>query len=103
MTQKSPGSFEVTKIEATLAGTVARVAKELHLTTASGAKYILVNAGAKKCCDEEKKDVVAKIDALLKENKNSIKVTGVVSECCEGKLTLALSAAECAECKKTGN
>jgi len=126
--QKALGSFEVTKVEATLTGTVARVEKALVLTTPSGAKYDLVNGDAKgcavetakkveepkkadaakkgddcECCDAKKKDVVAKIDALLKENKTSIKVTGVVSECCQGSLTVALSAAEGLESKKATN
>ena len=111
--------FEVTKVEATLTGTVARVEKALVLTTASGAKYTLANAGEAKCCDEKAeaakkveepkkaetakkeddceccnaKNVVAKIEGLLKEGKTSIKAVGVLSECCQGSLTFAVSSA----------
>lgn len=127
--QKAIGSFEVAKVEATLTGTVARVEKALILTTASGAKYALSKGGADSCCDvkgeaakkpeEPKKaetakkvddcdccaakDPVAKLEALLKENKTSVKVSGVVSECCEGSLTLAVTAAEALEVKKATN
>ena len=126
--EKAVGSgFEVTKVEATLTGTVARVEKALVLTTASGAKYTLANAGDAKCCDEKadaakkveepkkaetaKKDddceccnaknVVAKIEGLLKEGKTSIKAVGLLSECCQGSLTLALTSATAVEAKAT--
>jgi heavy-metal-associated domain-containing protein len=127
--QKALGSFEVTKIEATITGTVAKVEKALILTTATGTKYTLVNGKVDACCDvkpeaakkvEEpkkaetaKKDeacdgcdvksVVAKIEGLIKENKTSIKVTGVVSECCQGSLTVALASAAPVEAKKATN
>ncbi len=124
--------FEVTKVEATLTGTVARVEKALVLTTASGAKYTLANAGDDKCCDEKAdaakaaktveepkkaetakkeddceccnaKNVVAKIEGLLKEGKTSIKAAGVLSECCQGSLTLGLTSAVAVEAKKATN
>ena len=124
--QKALGSFEVTKLEATLTGTVAKVDKELVLTTASGAKYSVVNVGADacdlkagekkaeepkkaetakkddcECCDA--KNVVAKLEGLIKEGKTSVKVTGVVSECCQGSLTLAAASAAPVEVKKPAN
>ena len=116
----------MTKVEAALTGTVARVEKALVLTTASGAKYTLANAGDSKCCDEKAdaakkveapkketarkdddceccnaKNVVAKIEGLLKEGKTSIKATGVLSECCQGSLSLGLTAAVAIEAKAT--
>jgi len=122
--QKAIGSFEVTKVETTVTGTVSKVDKELVLTTASGAKYSVVNVGADacevakkaeepkkaepakkeeacECCDA--KNVVAKIEGLIKENKTTIKVTGVVSECCQGSLTIAAATALPVEVKKATN
>lgn len=126
--QKAIGTFEVTKLEATLTGTVAKVDKELVLTTASGAKYSVVNVGADACevakkAEEPKKEepkkaetakkddceccattnVVAKIEGLIKEGKTTIKVTGAVSECCQGSLTLAAASAVAVEAKKPAN
>jgi hypothetical protein len=122
--QKAIGSYEVTKVEATLTGTVAKVDKELVLTTPSGAKYSVVNVGADACeltkkteepkkADPAKKEeaceccsatnVVAKIEGFLKDNKTTIKVTGVVSECCQGSLTIAAATAVPVEAKKATN
>jgi hypothetical protein len=127
--EKAVGAaFEVTKVEATLTGTVSRVEKALVLTTASGAKYTLANAGDSKCCDEKAdaakkveepkketakkeddceccnaKNVVAKIEGLLKEGKTSIKASGVLSECCQGTLSLGLTSAVAVEAKKATN
>lgn len=125
--QKALGSFEVAKLEATLTGSVAKVDKELVLTTASGAKYSVVNVGADACeiakkaeeprkeepkkAETAKKDdcccaasnVVAKIEGLIKEGKTTIKVTGAVSECCQGSLTIAAASAAAVEARKPAN
>jgi len=105
--KKSLGEYKVTKIEATVTGTISLKDKEMILTTAAGQKYGLSLAD---CCadekkaeakkdapkkDEAKKDdcetcpvaLKAKVEALLKEGKN-VKVSGPVSSCCEVSITI---------------
>ena len=98
--QKSLGAYKVKKIEGTLVGTLSAKDKETFLTGAGGAKYaVFVDADAA-CCDDAKGEakkgaekpeadecpaiaaLKAKLQALAKDGKR-VKVTGIVSECCE--------------------
>ncbi|HXX94963.1 MAG TPA: heavy-metal-associated domain-containing protein [Planctomycetota bacterium] len=127
--EKAVGAgFEVTRIEATLTGTVERVEKALVLTTSSGVKYTLLNAGEEACCEAKpdatkkaeepkketaKKDdaceccaaknVTAKIEGFLKEGKTTIKASGALKECCAGTNCMTLISAIAVEPKKVSN
>ena len=108
------GRFTVTKIEATLVGTVAVGEKDaLTLVTPGGAKYALValpkseapkadapKKDEKACEGAACEDALAKIRALLKDKKDLVKVTGLVGECCEGELAFAALKADAVETKK---
>jgi copper chaperone CopZ len=102
------GKFEITKVEATISGTVSVGEKDaLTLVTPSGAKYSLTSCGAcpvaaaeapkadakptdKVACE----DPLAKVRAWVKEGKTAVKLSGDVGECCEGMLSLAVAKAE---------
>jgi copper chaperone CopZ len=91
------GKFELVKVEATLAGTVAVGEKEaLTLVTASGAKYSLSSCGDCPAAagGEKADDPVAKLRAWAKDGKTAVKVSGAVGECCEGALSLVVVKAE---------
>ena len=105
--------FKVARVEATLVGTVVAGEKDaLTLVTPGGTKYALLappkpeaKADAPK---EEKKaceggacgDAIGTIRALLKDNKDLVKVSGLVGECCEGELAIAAAKASAVETKK---
>jgi len=95
--KKALGEYKVKKIELTVSGTMARVKEDVVLTTAAGPKFVLSCVNG--CADDKapaKKDaptvvapIAAKIDALLKENKTSVKVTGQLGGCCEVSIVVA--------------
>lgn len=104
------GRFQITRVEATLTGTVAAGEKDaLTLETAGGAKYSLValpkadpakaDPAQKTCEGAACEEALGKI-RLLKDKKGLVKVTGLVGECCEGELALAALKAEAVEAKK---
>jgi hypothetical protein len=93
--KKAAAGFEVTKIVATIPGTVAKEKDAFILTTASGAKYTLT-AGSKEDCakavkaGEKAECPIGKLDALLGEKTSAVKVTGMMDECCQGAMSIAI-------------
>jgi len=87
------GKFEITKVEATLSGTVVAGEKDaLTFVAASGAKYSLTSCGD---CPVE----AAKSDERLGQLRawaKAVKVSGTLGECCEGALSLAVAKVELA-------
>jgi copper chaperone CopZ len=107
--KKAVGTFEIARVEAALEGTVSSQKEGLMLRTSGGTSYRL--AEVEECCLDAKaaktaapnKDddcdccrmsPLAKVHAWLKANKDGVRVTGLVSECCGGALTLAVKSAE---------
>lgn len=97
--KKAATGFEVTKIVATIGGTVAKEKDGYVLTTSAGAKYSLAAATAEECAKglkegEKGECPIGKLDALLGAKTSAVKVTGAVTECCEGMLTITIVKAE---------
>jgi len=99
--KKALEGYKVTKIEATLTGTVSMKDKEMTLTTAAGTKYVLAIGAPKECCADEKakkeepkeespllKALRSKVEGFAKENKTA-KVSGVIAECCDVSIVVA--------------
>lgn len=103
--KKAAAGFEVTKIVATVPGTVSKVKDGYVLTTAAGAKIALGPASKEECAKavkagEKAECPIGKIDALLAEQKGTVKVTGLVDECCAGEVSMAVVKVEaCTACE----
>lgn len=107
--KKNLGEYKVKKIELTVTGTMAKGKEDIVLTTAAGPKYVLSTVNG--CSDDKapaKKDaptvvapIAAKIEALLKEGKTTVKVTGQLGGCCEAAIIVA--AIDPIEVKKPAN
>jgi copper chaperone CopZ len=107
--KKAAGGYDVLRIEATLAGTVAKEKDAYVLTTASGAKYA-VKAASKEECEKGLKEgekavcPIGALERLAVDAKTVVKVTGLLDECCQGEVSIAaLKVEACKACDaKTG-
>lgn len=103
--KKAATGYEVTKIVATIAGTVSKEKDAYVLTTAAGAKYAVAAASKEECAKavkagEKAECPVGKLDALLGAKTSVVKVTGILDECCGGKISIAMTAVEaCTACE----
>jgi copper chaperone CopZ len=101
--KKAAAGFEVTKIVATIPGTVSKQKDAFVLTTASGAKIALSAAPKEECAKAAKEGEkaecpIGKLDVLLAEKK-AVKVTGLLDECCAGEVSMAVVKVEaCTAC-----
>lgn len=102
--KKAATGFEVTKILVTIAGTVSKDKDAFVLTTASGTKYALSAAAKEECAKalkagEKAECPIGKLDALLGAKSTAVKVTGVMDECCQGAISIAVARVEaCTAC-----
>lgn len=102
--KKAAAGFDVTKIVATLSGTVAKEKDGFVLTVASGLKYALSAAAKEECAKglkegEKAECPIGKIGTLIESKTSVVKVTGVMTECCQGEFSIAMTKVEaCKAC-----
>jgi hypothetical protein len=102
--KKAAAGFEVSKVVATLVGSVTKEKDGYVLATPSGAKYAVSAASKEECAKALKPGAkaecpIGKLESLLAEKK-IVKVTGLLDECCQGALSIALLSVEtCTACE----